>query len=327
MFSTRHLHRAARCFARVILSLALLQSSPAGAGDNETVASAERKLDDRWTKLEAHVAAIERGIDGVAGIVIQEIGGHRRIMHNPDEIFPSASIIKVPILAELYRQAREPGSRARLGDPYTVRTEDLVEGSDIMSGLTPGVTRVTNGDLATFMIVVSDNSATNVLIDRIGVEPINALLEHAGLKHTRLRRKMMDVAAALAGRENTTTPREIATLLESIHAGKVLNAEMTGAFMRTLGTHKESYIPRYLPEEVTVANKPGVLEGFRGDAGIVLVPNRPFVISVMVSYASDGSAAEEAIAQIAEAAYHFFDVASRASEYGRLLPAPEGASK
>src|SRR5207302_3897033 len=90
---------------------------------------------------------------------------------------------------------------------YTVQSADLVPDSDIMNGLTPGVTRVTLSDLATMMVAVSDNSATNVLIDRVGMQNVNAMLDSLGLSHTRLRRKMMDLEAAKQGRENISTPR------------------------------------------------------------------------------------------------------------------------
>ena len=98
------------------------------------------------------------------------------------------------------------------------------------------------------MVDVSDNSATNVLIDRVGMENVNALMDSLGLSHTRLRRKMMDVKAAGEGRENISTPREMMTLLEAIYQGKVLNKEMTDDFLKMLSTHKESFIPRDLPD-------------------------------------------------------------------------------
>ena len=85
--------------------------------------------------------------------------------------------------------------------------------SDIMNGLTPGVSRGSPlRDLATMMVAVSDNSATNVLIDRVGMQNVNAMLDSLGLTHTRLRRKMMDLEAAKEGRENISTPREMMTL-------------------------------------------------------------------------------------------------------------------
>src|SRR5205085_11167465 len=140
-------------------------------------------------------------------------------------VFPQASTIKVAVLAELYHQAQT--GKLKLTDLYTVQASDLVADSNVMGGLTPGVTRITLRDLATIMIAVSDNSAANVLIDRVGMENVNAFLNSLGLTHTRLRRKMMDLKAASEGRENVATPREMMTLLETLYRGRVLNKEMT----------------------------------------------------------------------------------------------------
>src|SRR6185437_5162132 len=149
----------------------------------------------------------------------------------------------------------------KLTDLYTVQAADLVPDSTIVGGLTPGVTRVTNRDLATMMIAVSDNSAANVLIDRVGMENVNALLDSLGLTHTRLRRKMMDLKAAGEGRDNVASPRAPMLLLEALYRGRVLNKQFTEDFFKLLSIHKESYIPRELPEDLRVANKPGELEG------------------------------------------------------------------
>src|SRR3989442_7717684 len=183
-----------------------------------------------------------------------------------------------------------------------------------MAGLTPGVTRITLRDLATMMVAVSDNSATNVLIDRVAMENVNALLDSLGLTHTRLRRKMMDLKAAGEGRENIATPREMMLLLESLYRGKVLNKQMTEDFFNLLSVHKESYIPRELPEDLKVANKPGELEGVRNDSGIVFAGKRPYVISVMTTYLRREHDGGEAIIRISNAAYQMVDPLSRASQ-------------
>src|SRR5207237_7099535 len=101
---------------------------------------------------------------------------------------------------------------------------------------------------------------------------------------TRLRRKMMDLKAASEGRENVATPREMMLLLENLYRGKGLNRQMTEDFFNLLSVHKESYIPRHLPEDVKVATKPGELDGVRKDSGIVFTGNRPYVISVITMY-------------------------------------------
>lgn len=206
-----------------------------------------------------------------------------------------------------------------------MKASDLVPDSDIMSGLTPGVTRITNRDLATMVVAVSDNSATNVLIDRVGMENVNTLLDGLGLKHTALRRKMMDLKAAAEGRENVSTPREMMTLLESLYRGKVLNREMTDDFFKVLSTHKNSWIPRELPPDLRIANKPGELEGVRNDSGIVYVQGRPYVICLMTTYLTHERDGEEAITKISAAAFRMFDRLGRSSEYGRVISPGNGA--
>jgi beta-lactamase class A len=194
-----------------------------------------------------------------------------------------------------------------------------------MGGLTPGVTRITLRDLATMMVAVSDNSATNVLIDRVGMDNVNAMLDSLSLPHTRLRRKMMDLQAAKEGRENISTPHEMMTLLEAIYRGKVLNKESTAGFFKVLSTNKNSWIPRDLPADVKIANKPGALEGVRNDSGIVFVEGRPYVICVMTSFLRDERDGEDAISKISLAAWRMFDRLSRASEYGRVVSPGNGA--
>jgi beta-lactamase class A len=239
------------------------------------------------------------------------------------DVFPQASSIKIAMLAELYRQAQT--GRLKLTDLYTVQAGDLVADSDIMNGLTPGVTRITLRDLATMMVAVSDNSATNVLIDRVGMDNVNALMDLLGLPHTRLRRKMMDLKAASEGRENVSTPAEMMMLLEDLYRGKVLNKEMTDDFFKVLSTHKESFIPRDLPEGVKIANKPGELEGVRNDSGVVFLDNRPYVMCVMTTYLRRERDGEGAITAISAAAYRMFDRLARASEYGRVVSTGNGS--
>jgi beta-lactamase class A len=273
-------------------------------------------------KLEATVHDVDTHLDGILGVAIQDLKTGETILQNPDEVFPQASSIKIAVLAELYHQAGKAADakgKARLSDLYTMRAADVVPGSDIFAGLTPGVTVLTNRDLATMMVAVSDNSATNVLIDRLGMENVNAFLESLGLHATRLRRKMMDLDAAKQGRENVATPREMMVLLQKIYSGAVFGKDATADFLKVLSTHKESAMLRGLPDDAAAANKPGALEAVRTDSGIVLIKERPFVLCVMTTYLKDERAGEEAISRIAAAAFATFDRLGRASEYGRVV--------
>jgi beta-lactamase class A len=290
------------------MPLAFAQTSPPPPTEKQQVL---------WMKLEDAILGIDRNLDGVMGVAVVDLtDGHKYLLHAND-VFPQASSIKICVLAELYRQAQQ--GKLKLTDLYIVNSADLVPDSDIMNGLTPGVTRITLRDLATMMVAVSDNSATNVLIDRVGMDNVNAFLSAQGLRDTRLRRKMMDLKAAAEGRENVSTPNEMAKLLQALYRGEILNKEMTDDFFKVLSTHKESFIPRHLPEDLKIANKPGELEGVRNDSGVIFVDKRPYILCVMTTYLRHERDGEEAIGNVSRAAWQMFDRLARGSEYGRVI--------
>ena len=281
-----------------------------------------------WKKLETRIEQISARFDGVMGLAILDLTDGTTLLRNADRVFPTASSIKIAVLLELYRQdhqAREGAQgKAKLSDIYTFDPKDLVEDSQIMAALTPRVTRVTNRDLAQFMVAVSDNAATNVLIDRVGMQNVNATLRSLGLTKTLLRRKMIDIAAAQRGDENVATPGEMTRLLEMIYKGEALSKELTGQFIKQLKTlKKDSYLSYELPADVELADKPGTLDGVRTDSGIVFARNRPFAISVMTAYDRDEKTAERAISEVALEAYHYFEMRGKTSEYGRVMPPAE----
>jgi len=298
------------CFAALVVAV----NAPVSSGAQHPSQEKEQIL---WQKLEATVNDVDRNLDGVLGVAILDLTTGQKYLLHADEVLPTASSIKIAILAEFYRQVQQ--GKLKFTDLYTLQSSDIVGGSGVAGALTPGVTRLTLRDVAALMISVSDNSAANIIVDRIGMENVNALLDSLGLTHTRLRRKMMDLKAATEGRENVATPREMMTLLEDLYRGKVLNKQLTEDFLNLLSIHKESYIPRELPEDLRIANKPGELEGVRNDSGIVFTGSHPFVISVMSTYLRHEHDGGEAIIRISAAAYRLFDRLSRASPYGRVI--------
>jgi len=312
---------------RLAVLVFLLTSATAHAAD----APANLKQQTLWDHLRLAVAEEEQQLDGVLGVAIMDLNSGQQLLVRPDEVFPQASSIKIAVLAELYHQAQQSthgvSGKATLKDRYVVRAADIVPDSSILGGLTPGVSSLTNRDLATIMVAVSDNSATNVLIDRVGMENVARLTESLGLAHTQLRRKMMDLQAAAQGRENISTPREMMGLLEQIYRGKVIEAPLLEDFFNVLATHKDSWIPRDLPADLKIANKPGELEGVRNDSGIVFVKDRPYVICVMTTYLGNERAGEEAITRISRLAYDLFDRLSRASDLGRVISPGNGGAR
>jgi beta-lactamase class A len=170
------------------------------------------------------------------------------------------------------------------------------------------------------MIVLSDNTATNILIDRVGMANVNENLKRLGLTQTRLQRRMLDTDAQRASRENLSTPREMATLLEMLHQGKALDGTHTAAALEILKYPKETPLRRGLPENVALANKPGSIPGVHCDSGIVLLTGRPYVISVMTTYAKDSDASGRAISDVSRRVFDYFERLARSNDYGARLP-------
>ncbi len=302
---------------RFLLPLLIALVSAAGMAQCCPEKPAAEKREVLWRKLQDEIRGVDNGLDGVMGLAVKDLTSGETFFIHGDEIMPQASSIKIAVLANLYLQAQQ--GKLKLTEEFVVRQEDLVAGSDIMLGLTPGQTRLTLRDLATMMVAVSDNSATNVLIRRVGMENVNAMLDSLGLHATRLRRQMMDLKAAGEGRENVSTPREMMNLLETIYRGKMLNKEMTADFIKMLSTHKESSLLQGLPDDVAAASKPGELEAVRNDSGIVLLKGRPYILCVMTTYLKDEKDGAAAIRKISALAYSYFDRLARASEYGRVV--------
>jgi beta-lactamase class A len=268
------------------------------------------------TSTTAKLDAIARNVDGVIGYTLLDLTTGERIERLAQEVFPAASTIKVAILYELFRQADE--GKLRLDEPRAVDPKDIVGGDGILKDLSSP--SLTLRDLAVLMIVLSDNSATNAVIDAVGMAAVNSRLQALGLTKTRLSRRMMDLAAARRGAENVSSPGDLATLLALLYRGDGLSGASAKRALEILRkAPTTSYLRRYLPADVSVASKYGILDGVRADAGIIEVPERPCVFVAMASWLVDGTAAERAIAESARAAYDYAVRLATSGETGRRI--------
>jgi beta-lactamase class A len=147
---------------------------------------------------------------------------------------------------------------------------------------------------------------------------INCSLVRLGLTQIRIRRKMIDQKASARGDENISTPRAAMLLMEKLYRGEVINKRLSDNLIETLKLRKNSPIPRLLPANVAIANKPGGIEGAACDWGLVFVPNRPYAIAVMTNYIDAG--ADEAIAKVSKLTYDYFAKIARSTRYGARVP-------
>ena len=253
-------------------------------------------------KFERRVQEITARVDGVAGYVFLDLISGDRIGHLERETFPTASTIKLAIVYELFKQADE--GTIRLDETITLDRAKAVGGSGVLFEL--GTPTLSIRDYATLMVTLSDNTATNILIDRLGMENIAKRMQALGLHATKLRRHMMDTAAARRGDENVSTPDELVRLLQAMYGAADARHGVPSAAIELLKKPKESRLRKGLPPDVTTADKPGELDGVRVDAGIVFAKNRPYVFCVMTTFLKDDAEGERAIEEISRAAYEYF---------------------
>ena len=269
-------------------------------------------------KLKAEIEKIASGFDGVMGVAIRDLTTGEEILLNSHLTFPTGSSIKIPVLIELHKQAST--GKYKLTDQRWVERADKVGGSGVINNFGDHTSQLSLNDLAVLMIVLSDNTATNMLIDQTGMTNVNATLDQLGLKAIRLRRKMIDLSASARGDENIATPYAAMDLMTKLYRGEVINRNLSDDVLKFLKLRKSSPIPRLIPATVAIANKPGGIEGVACDWAIVYVPGRPFAISVMTNYNGETANADEAIAKVARLAYDHFARLARSTEYGARVP-------
>jgi GNAT superfamily N-acetyltransferase len=179
-------------------------------------APADAPADLICQKLKATFQDQLAAFPGVAGIAVKSLHDGWTLHVNGDEIFPTASTIKIHILTQLL--ARAAADEIDLNERLTI-PEALVSGSGVLAYLDEGV-ELTLRNLAILMIIASDNTATNLCIDHAGIAATNTLLRQLGLTQTILRRKMMDQLAAVRELENIATPNELVAMLECLYTGQ-----------------------------------------------------------------------------------------------------------
>ena len=269
-------------------------------------------------KLRVELHRIADETRGVVGAQVLDLATGERIGVNDTLTFPQGSAIKIPLLIELYHQ--DDAGTLKLSTRVPVRLADRTGGSGLLQNLGDGTSELSLGDLAMFMITVSDNTATNMLIDRVGMDKVNATTRALGVPDVKLQRKMIRPRDSAAGNENIATPATAATIMAKIAKCELpMSKERCGELRRLLEIPKGGPIEASVPEGVRVAWKPGDIEGVNTAWGLVDLPGRPYVVVGMVNY-SDADEGMKALRRIADAAYGYFHVLARSTPYGARVP-------
>ncbi|GHF55964.1 beta-lactamase class A [Deinococcus metalli] len=236
-----------------------------------------------------------RGFTGHVGLRVTALDGTELAAVNADRVFPAASTIKVPLLVMALEWAQR--GDLDLDARVVMQDADRVPGAGVLHDLCGGLA-LTWRDVLTLMIVVSDNTATNLVIGHVGVGAVNAWLDHHGHAHTRLIGKLQlppeqRNAAQRRGERNRTTAFEQTALLGALARGDVLDAAHTALALDILARQQHrDVIGRRLPRNADgtpryrLCSKSGELEGVHHDVGVLYTP-RPLVVALLSEGGTD----------------------------------------
>jgi beta-lactamase class A len=258
-----------------------------------------------WQALEVKIKKELNTFHGQAGIIIKDLNYNWQIGINQEELFPSASLVKIPIMAACF-YAIDQG-RLRLEEKLSLKGKDKALGSGILKDTSVG-TDFSIRELIELMISESDNTATNMLIDCLGFDYLNNCFKRLRLKSTNISRRMMDLKSRREGKENFTTAVDLANILEDIYRQRLINRTSSQMCLEFLKKQKiRDRIPARLPPDTKVAHKTGLENSICHDAGIVFGPKGNFLICVLTKHNNKtAKSAKEFISRIALEVYNCY---------------------
>lgn len=267
-------------------------------------------------KTEKNLQEILSSSASLTGIMAIDLTSGEIIGINSDIVFTQASAIKIPILMEVYKQAHE--KKFALSDIKPLVSSNIVAGSGILNAMVDPV-NLSIRNYCMLMIGLSDNSATNTLIELVGMKNINNTMQSLGFSNTKVQRKMIDQPASLRNEENLSTPAEAARIMKLLYEGKFIDRNTSDEILSILGKNpvENSKLARGLPANVKIAFKPGGMGGVSTEWGIVYLPNRPYAIAVMENYKTSATPSD-IIAVISKRVFDYFSML-KATKYGVLL--------
>ena len=267
-------------------------------------------------KTEADLKGIINSSPSLTGLMAIDLTSGETIGINSDLIFTQASAIKIPILMEVYKQAHE--KKFALTDIKLLQPINTVAGSGILTVMTDPV-NLSIRNYCMLMIGLSDNSATNTLIDLVGLKNVSNTMLSLGFSNTRLQRKMIDQPASLRNEENISTPAEAAKILKLLFDGKFIDAATSNEILSMLQKNpiENSKIATGVPANIKIAFKTGGMGGVSTEWAIVYLKNRPYAITVMENYKTSATPST-LISSISKRVFDYYSM-MKATKYGVLL--------
>lgn len=250
---------------------------------------------NQWDNLQQLIDQAESG-GGTVGVAITGSNG-LSFSHNERRLFKAASTVKIPIMIQIFR--RIDRGELTLDQEYTVTSDVHTMGSGVLHEMHDGLV-VTLQDLLYLMMSISDNTATNILIDMAGMAEVNATMRELGMAESTLGRKMQGKAAAGKQSENWAAPAEYADLVQRLLAGEVSSPESGEKMVAILEQQQNGRrIGRYIPEEgVRWGSKTGSISGVTNDVGFVTSAAGTVIVSVFCEELADQHVGEKFIGDV-----------------------------
>jgi len=275
--------------------------------------------------LASHINDLLADYKGKVAVACVHLETRERFDRNADDVMPTASLIKLAVMAEAYAQAKE--GRVRLDEMLTLPKEEMVQGSGILTEhFSPGA-KFTLRDAVRLMIVYSDNTATNMVLDKLGIKAVNDRMAGLGLKETRINAKVfkgsttsVDPARTKQYGLGSTTAAEMLKLVELLQKGELVSADASKAMLEHMKKcDDKDKFSRFLPKGVTVAHKTGSVSNARTDAGILYFKNGPVALCVLTNENEDKSwtpdnAGNKLCADVARVVVEYFAEASKSDK-------------
>ncbi|HKP75524.1 MAG TPA: serine hydrolase [Longimicrobiaceae bacterium] len=311
---------------RILAALPLALGLLACAGGFAPATAPRPAAASDTTELRRTLEGLMRGYPGVAGVSVIDLRTGEHLSIRGDETFPTASLIKVAVLVTLLDEVNK--GTIRLDERISLLARDRVGGSGVLQYMQSGL-QPTVGDAAALMIVLSDNTATNILLDHLNVKTVWDKMEALGLPHTKIHSKTFLRSTSIAVDSSVkyglgvTTPNETARLFELLYRGRAVSPAQDSAAIAMLRNNQDgTKLARWLPDSVSVAHKTGEVDRSRNDCGIVYGPQAPVIVCAMTrenqdtSYAVDNPA-NLLLARIGLAVFRHYNPAVPVSEPAR----------
>ncbi|WP_276361508.1 serine hydrolase [Daejeonella sp. H1SJ63] len=267
-------------------------------------------------KTEKDLQKIIDSSPSLTGLMAVDLTSGESISINADLIFTQASAIKIPILMEVYKQAHE--KKFALSDIRPLSASNTVAGSGILNAMVDPV-HLSIRNFCMLMIGLSDNSATNTLIELVGMKNVSNTMQSLGFVNTRLQRKMIDQQASLRNEENISNPAEAVRIMKLLHEGKFIDKATSEDVLSILKKNpiENSKIASGVPANVKLAFKTGGMGGVSTEWAIVYLQNRPYAIAIMENYKTAASPSN-IFSLLSKRVFDHFSM-MKATRYGVLI--------